>query len=82
MRIKAIISYNGSAYYGFQTQNNKEMNSIQDEIEKVLSTIFNTPISIAASGRTDRGVHALNQVIHFNVDVKKIDLYKIKYSII
>lgn len=81
MRIKAIISYNGSAYYGFQTQNNKEMNSIQDEIEKVLSTIFNTPISIAASGRTDRGVHALNQVIHFNVDVKKIDLYKIKYSI-
>ena len=40
MRIKAIISYNGSAYYGFQTQNNREMNSIQDEIEKVLSKIF------------------------------------------
>lgn len=81
MRIKAIISYNGSAYYGFQTQNNKEMNSIQDEIEKVLSKIFNSEISIAASGRTDRGVHALNQVIHFNVENKDIDLYKIKYSI-
>lgn len=81
MRIKAIISYNGSNYYGFQTQNNKEMNSIQDEIEKVLSTIFNCPISIAASGRTDRGVHALNQVIHFNVENKEIDLYKLKYSI-
>lgn len=81
MRIKAIISYNGSAYYGFQTQNNKEMNSIQDEIEKVLSKIFNTDISISASGRTDRGVHALNQVIHFNIENKEIDLYKIKYSI-
>ena len=41
MRIKAIISYNGASYYGFQTQNRDDMNSIQDEIEKVLSKIFN-----------------------------------------
>ena len=35
MRIKCIISYNGANYYGFQTQNKADMNSIQDEIEKV-----------------------------------------------
>ena len=81
MRIKAIISYNGASYYGFQTQNREDMNSIQDEIEKVLSKIFNRKIDIAASGRTDRGVHALGQVIHFDVDEESVDLYKLRYSI-
>ena len=81
MRIKSIISYNGAAYFGFQTQNKKEMNSVQDEIEKVLSRIFNMPIEINASGRTDRGVHALGQVIHFDVNVDTVDLYRLRYSI-
>lgn len=80
MRIKAIVSYNGSSYFGFQTQNKKEMNCVQDEIEKVISKIFNMPIEIHASGRTDRGVHALGQVIHFDAD-GEVDLYKLRYSI-
>lgn len=81
MRIKCVVSYNGANYYGFQTQNRDDMNSIQDELEKVLSKIFNEEIGISASGRTDRGVHALYQVFHFTVNLKEIDLYKIKYSI-
>lgn len=81
MRIKCIISYNGANYFGFQTQNKEEMNSIQDEIEKVLSKIFDTHIDIHASGRTDRGVHALGQVIHFDVDEENVDLYRLRYSI-
>ena len=81
MRIKCIISYNGSNYFGFQTQNKEEMNSIQDEIEKVLSKIFDTHIDIHASGRTDRGVHALGQVIHFDVEQENVDLYRLRYSI-
>lgn len=80
MRIRCIISYNGTMYYGFQKQNKKEMNSIQNEIEKVLSKIFNREIIIHASGRTDRGVHALGQVIHFDVD-EEVDLYRLRYSI-
>ena len=81
MRIKCIISYYGSNYFGFQTQNKEEMNSIQDEIEKVLSKIFDTHIDIHASGRTDRGVHALGQVIHFDVEQENVDLYRLRYSI-
>ena len=81
MRIKSVITYNGAAYFGFQTQNKKEMNSVQDEIEKVLSRIFNMPIEIHASGRTDRGVHALGQVIHFDVEVDSVNLYRLRYSI-
>lgn len=81
MRIKCIISYNGANYYGFQTQNKADMNSIQDEIEKVLSKIFNRQIDIQASGRTDRGVHALGQVIHFDIEEETVDLYRLKYSI-
>lgn len=81
MRIKAVISYRGCSYFGFQTQNKVEMNSVQDEIEKVLSTIFSCQIDIQASGRTDRGVHALGQVIHFDINQENVDLYKLRYSI-
>lgn len=81
MRIKCVISYNGANYFGFQTQNKIEMNSIQDEIEKVLSKIFNKQIDIQASGRTDRGVHALGQVIHFDIEEDRVDLYRLRYSI-
>ena len=72
------FTYDGSSYYGYQKQVDKL--SIQDEIERVLSKIFNQKIKISSSGRTDRGVHALNQKAHFDVD-KKVDLNKLKHSI-
>ncbi len=63
-RYAAIVSYNGSAYSGFQRQ--KDQVTVQGELETGLSSIANTPIVIAASGRTDSGVHASHQVIHFD----------------
>ena len=59
-----IISYDGSAYLGFQRQ--KEGGDIQSEIERALSFYLGEEIQIKAAGRTDRGVHALGQVISFN----------------
>jgi tRNA pseudouridine38-40 synthase len=58
------FSYDGSLFYGYQKQLNKR--TVQGEVEKVISKIFNEEISIHASGRTDRGVHALNQTAHFD----------------
>lgn len=79
MRIHGICSYNGTNYSGWQKQTNET--SIQEEIEKVLSTIFNTPTNIQGSGRTDALVHAYNQHFHFEVnDDKKVDLERLKYS--
>lgn len=81
MRIKAIISYNGTYFYGYQIQTKTNERSVQDEIQKVLSQIFSSDIKIVSSGRTDRGVHAKNQCIHFDVDKEEIDLYKLKHSL-
>ena len=64
-RYKAIIAYDGTNYCGFQTQENG--NTVQAELEKTLQKFNNhQPVTIHASGRTDSGVHAWGQVIHFD----------------
>lgn len=80
MRIKAIISYKGTSFYGFQIQKNEKLRSIQKEFEDVLNKIFHEDIKISASGRTDKGVHALGQVIHFDI-AQEMSLYRLRYSL-
>ena len=63
---KLIIEYDGTAYHGWQIQNNDI--SIQETIETALSTMTKEKIRLHASGRTDAGVHALRQVAHFKTD--------------
>jgi len=67
MRFKAIVSYDGTPYHGFQSQKNAI--GIQEVIEKSFRLMTQTEIKIHASGRTDKGVHALNQVFHFDSDL-------------
>ena len=59
------LSYKGSPFHGWQVQQNAF--TVQECIEKALSTYFRTPISILGSGRTDTGVHAQLQVCHFDL---------------
>ena len=66
--IKLIIEYDGSFYSGFQKQKQGDIETVQDSIEYVLSKILKTNIETIGSGRTDSGVHALNQVISFKYD--------------
>ncbi|MBT1062980.1 tRNA pseudouridine(38-40) synthase TruA [Bowmanella sp. Y26] len=66
MRIALGIEYDGSKYYGWQRQ--REVNSVQQELETALSRIADQPIELACAGRTDAGVHATGQVVHFDVD--------------
>ena len=75
MRYLLKISYDGSKFYGFQRQNDKI--NVQSEIEKCLSTVFNEQILIKGAGRTDRGVHAKGQYLHFDSE-KMIDSKTIK----
>lgn len=69
-RIKCIVSYDGSGYSGFQKQVNAL--SIQGTIETAITKAFKVKesISIYSSGRTDKGVHAINQVFHFDIETK------------
>ena len=67
MRYKCVISYNGYNYMGFQIQH--ELPTVELKIKEAIKKMLDVEVTIAASGRTDRYVHALNQVIHF--DLKK-----------
>lgn len=67
-KMKCTLSYDGTNYSGFQIQENGR--TIQGEIEKALKKIHKgKSIRIQASGRTDAGVHARAQVIHFETDL-------------
>ena len=64
MRIKLIVAYDGSEFYGFEHQTNKR--NVEDEILKSIKKVDPTVDKIYASGRTDRYVHAKGQVVHFD----------------
>lgn len=68
MRFFITFSYDGSKYKGYQKQT--RVKTVQGELERVLKTINNNEkVSVSASGRTDAGVHALNQRAHFDLDI-------------
>ena len=69
MRIAMGIEYDGSRYFGWQRQ--REVNSIQAELERVLSQIANHPVEVQCAGRTDAGVHATGQVIHCDTHAER-----------
>jgi len=77
MRVKAVIAYDGSAYQGFQKQKTTE-NTVTTAIEKALKSL-QIHSGITGSGRTDTGVHATGQVIHFDLPVFWSDLAKLEF---
>ena len=64
MRIALGIEYDGSQYYGWQRQSHAV--SIQQTVEEALSKVADQEIRIHTAGRTDTGVHATEQIIHFD----------------
>ncbi len=62
-KIALGIEYDGSKYYGWQRQ--QEVRSVQEKLEKALSQVADEPITVFCAGRTDAGVHATGQVVHF-----------------
>lgn len=78
MRILLTIEYFGKNYAGWQRQKNAL--AVQQVLEEKLSLILQSPIVLVASGRTDRGVHALGQKAHFDYD-GFFPVEKIAYSV-
>jgi tRNA pseudouridine38-40 synthase len=66
MRWKGTVAYDGSGFSGWQSQPGG--NTIQDFLERRLLAIFQRPVRIHGSGRTDSGVHAKSQIFHFDAD--------------
>lgn len=65
-RIVLGIEYDGSGFYGWQWQT--QHRNIQDVLQRALSQIAQHPITVQCAGRTDTGVHALEQVVHFDTN--------------
>lgn len=70
-RIALGIEYDGSAFHGWQSQ--PHGNTVQDVLERALAEVAGRPVRLTCAGRTDTGVHALNQVAHFDCDALRPD---------
>ena len=64
-KVKALIEYLGLNYFGWQIQN--DVRTVQDELQKAVSSVTSYEVKVFSAGRTDRGVNALGQVIHFEI---------------
>lgn len=69
VRLALGIEYDGSGFAGWQSQ--AHGNTVQDVLEKALAAVAGRPLRVACAGRTDAGVHALCQVVHFDCDVER-----------
>lgn len=63
MKFAACIEYDGTPFYGWQRLSHAP--TVQDHVEKALSKVADEPVSVVCAGRTDTGVHAIGQIIHF-----------------
>lgn len=69
MRIALVLEYDGSSFCGWQSQ--RSGGSVQDAVESALSKIACSDIRVVTAGRTDAGVHASYQVLHFDTQVQR-----------
>jgi tRNA pseudouridine38-40 synthase len=69
MRVALGVEYDGSAYNGWQCQ--PDVPTVQNTLQDALGGIAGEAIAITAAGRTDTGVHALEQVVHFDTNVER-----------
>ncbi len=70
IRVALGIEYDGSHFNGWQTQ--LGVRTVQETLEKALSKVANQPVSVICAGRTDSGVHGLEQVVHFDTTANRL----------
>lgn len=78
-RYKLKVEYVGTNYFGSQRQ--PKVDTIQSKLEEALCTLTKQNIKIILSGRTDRGVHAISQVAHFDCDNNIVDKGRFLHSL-
>lgn len=69
MRLAVGVEYDGSAFYGWQRQ--RQSPTVQACVEEALARVADHPVTVHCAGRTDTGVHAVCQVIHFDTDAER-----------
>ena len=72
------LKYDGAAYHGWQVQPNSR--TVQEEVQRALSTLLREDVAVTGAGRTDTGVHARTMVAHFDTD-KDVDCAQLVYKL-
>ncbi len=72
-RYAAAIEYRGDHYHGWQRLSGRDEPTVQAELERALSFVAAEPVTVICAGRTDSGVHATNQVVHFDTSADRPD---------
>ena len=70
VRVALGVEYDGSGYCGWQMQSHGTR-TVQHEVEKALSIVADHPVQVVCAGRTDTGVHATGQVVHFDTQAER-----------
>lgn len=79
-RYSMIVEYIGSEFYGSQKQLKSNVQTVQSELENAMKKILQREVKVIFSGRTDRGVHAKNQVVHFDLPLE-LNFKRFLYSL-
>jgi tRNA pseudouridine38-40 synthase len=69
MRIAMGVEYDGSAFHGWQAQG--DVPTVQETLEAAIARVADHPLRVQCAGRTDAGVHAIAQVVHFDTDAER-----------
>ena len=79
MRYFIFFGYDGTNYHGWQIQPNA--NSVQQELQKALSTLLRRDMEVVGAGRTDTGVHARKMAAHFDWEGEELDAPQLTYRL-
>jgi tRNA pseudouridine38-40 synthase len=71
LRVALGLAYRGTAYHGWQSQ--PDGRTVQDHVERALAAFADRKVATVSAGRTDAGVHALNQVVHFDTVAERAE---------
>ncbi|MEO8346063.1 MAG: tRNA pseudouridine(38-40) synthase TruA [Betaproteobacteria bacterium] len=71
MRLALAVEYSGHAFCGFQSQSSGC--GVQDALQDAVGEIAGHPVTVIAAGRTDAGVHAVSQIVHFETEARRPD---------
>ncbi len=72
-RVALAVEYHGGTFFGWQAQRKLNLPTVQETLESALSQIASVPITTVCAGRTDTGVHASHQVVHFDTPVARAE---------
>ncbi|MEE8059921.1 MAG: tRNA pseudouridine(38-40) synthase TruA [Pseudomonadales bacterium] len=70
-RVALALSYDGATFKGWQSQRKPQLATVQEALEQALSQIANAPVTVQCAGRTDAGVHASHQLVHFDTPTER-----------